>query len=78
MELPDTTGTLRERIDALEAHIISETLLRHRWNKSRTADELGLSRVGLRGKMDRYGLENVLPLKPRRTAEGRSGQKGGR
>ncbi len=77
-ELPETTGTLRERIDALEAHIISETLLRHRWNKSRTADELGLSRVGLRGKMDRYGLENVLPLKPRRTAEGRSGQKGGR
>ncbi len=36
-----------------------ETLIRHRWNKSRAAKELGLSRVGLRGKLERYGLENV-------------------
>jgi len=62
------TGTLRDRIDALEADIIRETLVRHRFNKSRTADELGLSRVGLRAKMERFGLENVHVLKPRRQA----------
>ena len=58
----------RDRIDALEADIIRETLVRHRFNKSRTADELGLSRVGLRAKMERFGLENVHVLKPRRQA----------
>ena len=31
--------------------------MRNRWNKSQTAQELGLSRVGLRNKMERYGLE---------------------
>ncbi|OQX41594.1 MAG: sigma-54-dependent Fis family transcriptional regulator [Candidatus Sedimenticola endophacoides] len=50
-------GTLKERVEALEARILRETLIRHRWNKSRAARELGLSRVRLRGKLDRYGLE---------------------
>jgi two-component system response regulator HupR/HoxA len=36
--------------------ILRETLTRHRWNKSRAAVELGLSRVGLRAKLDRYGI----------------------
>ncbi|KAB1082996.1 sigma-54-dependent Fis family transcriptional regulator [Neorhizobium galegae] len=60
------TGTLRDRIDALEANIIRDTLVRLHWNKSRTADELGLSRVGLRAKMQRYGLEKILVLIPNR------------
>ncbi len=51
------TGTLSERLDAIEAVLLRETLLRHRWNKTRAAKELGLSRVGLRGKMQRFGLE---------------------
>ncbi|MEY4737754.1 MAG: hypothetical protein RL302_2073 [Pseudomonadota bacterium] len=51
------TGTLSERLDAIEAMVLRETLLRHRWNKTRAATELGLSRVGLRGKMARFGLE---------------------
>ena len=33
------------------------TLTRLKWNKSRAAVELGLSRVGLRAKLDRYGIE---------------------
>lgn len=49
-------GTLRERIEAMEARILRETLTRLKWNKSRAADELGLSRVGLRSKLDRYGV----------------------
>jgi two-component system response regulator HupR/HoxA len=51
------SGTLGERLDAIEAMVLRETLLRHRWNKTRAAKELGLSRVGLRGKMQRFGLE---------------------
>lgn len=51
------TGTLQERLDAIEAAILKETLLRFRWNKTHTAKELGLSRVGLRNKMVRLGLE---------------------
>lgn len=50
------SGTLGERLDVIEAMLLRETLLRHRWNKTRAAQELGLSRVGLRGKMQRFGL----------------------
>lgn len=50
-------GTLKERMDQLEASVLRESLLRHRWNKTRAAQELGLSRVGLRAKLARYGLE---------------------
>ena len=51
------TGTLKDRVEQLEAQILKETLVRLRWNKTRAAEELGLSRVGLRGKLERYGLE---------------------
>ncbi len=54
-------GTLKDRVEALEARILRETLIRHRWNKSRAAKELGLSRVGLRSKLERYGLEQYVP-----------------
>jgi len=57
-------GTLKERIDSLESRILRESLIRHRWNKSRAAKELGLSRVGLRSKLERYGLEKVEQLDP--------------
>lgn len=49
-------GTLKDRVEWIEMRILRETLTRHRWNKSRAAAELGLSRVGLRAKLDRYGL----------------------
>jgi two-component system response regulator HupR/HoxA len=62
-DLGDLTGDLKERVCAMEARIIRETLIRHRWNKSQAARELGLSRVGLRAKLERYGLENVHPLR---------------
>ena len=52
-------GSLKDRIEALEARIVREVLIRHRWNKSRAAKELGLSRVGLRSKLERYGLEKA-------------------
>jgi two-component system response regulator HupR/HoxA len=49
-------GTLKDRVELIEMRILRETLTRHRWNKSRAAVELGLSRVGLRAKLDRYGV----------------------
>jgi two-component system response regulator HupR/HoxA len=51
-------GTLAERLDAIEAMILREAMLRLRWNKTRAAEELGLSRVGLRAKLQRFGLED--------------------
>jgi two-component system response regulator HupR/HoxA len=50
------TGTLKDRVELIEMRILRETLTRNRWNKSRAAAELGLSRVGLRAKLDRYGI----------------------
>jgi two-component system response regulator HupR/HoxA len=58
-DLAGLEGSLKDRVEALEARILRETLIRHRWNKSRAANELGLSRVGLRSKLERYGLEKV-------------------
>lgn len=49
-------GTLKDRVELIEMRILRETLTRHRWNKSRAAAELGLSRVGLRAKLERYGI----------------------
>jgi len=51
-------GSLKERMDQLEARVVKEVLVRQRWNKTRAAEELGLSRVGLRSKLARYGLES--------------------
>jgi two-component system response regulator HupR/HoxA len=50
-------GTLRERMEVLERRVIEETLVRQRWNRTRAAEELGLTRAGLRAKMARLGLE---------------------
>jgi two-component system response regulator HupR/HoxA len=50
------TGPLKDRVEAIEKRILREVLTRLKWNKSRAAQELGLSRVGLRAKLDRYGL----------------------
>jgi two-component system response regulator HupR/HoxA len=49
-------GSLQERLDMVEARILAQTIARCGWNKSLTARELGLSRVGLRAKLERYGI----------------------
>lgn len=48
--------TLKDKVESLEKSILNEALTRHRWNQSRAANELGLSRVGLANKIKRYGL----------------------
>lgn len=50
-------GTLKERVESLEMHMVSQSLLRNKWNHSRAARELGLSRVGLANKIKRYKLD---------------------
>ena len=52
-------GGLKERMEQLEALVVKEALIRNRWNKTHTAAELGLSRVGLRSKLSRYGLDKT-------------------
>ena len=50
---------LKEMVEALEQQMIQAVLTRNRWNQSRTASELGLSRAGLSNKIKRYGLESA-------------------
>jgi two-component system response regulator HupR/HoxA len=54
--IPGAGAGLRGQIDALETRLLDETLARHRGNVSRAAEELGLSRLGLRNKLARLGL----------------------
>lgn len=49
-------GALKDRVEVIEMRILRETLTRLRWNKSHAAAELGLSRVGLCAKLDRYRI----------------------
>ncbi len=53
-------GTLKEVIEKMESQVVSQSLLRNKWNYSKTAKELGLSRVGLANKIKRYNLEQTL------------------
>lgn len=50
-------ATLKDKVECLEKQVLSEVLTRHRWNQSRAANELGLSRVGLANKIKRYSLD---------------------
>ncbi len=49
--------TLKDRVEQLEVALVRAALEHHRWNHTRAADELGLSRVGLNNKLKRYGIE---------------------
>ena len=52
--------TLKDQVESLERHLVQDTLVRHRWNQSKAAKELGLSRVGLANKIRRYGLDAAV------------------
>lgn len=51
------TGKLKDALEELEKTMIREGLRRTKWNKSRLAKELGISRAGLIMKVDKYGLD---------------------
>jgi two-component system response regulator HupR/HoxA len=52
-------ATLKDKVESVEKRVVDEVLRRHRWNQSRAAKELGLSRVGLANKIKRYDLDNA-------------------
>ncbi len=54
--------TLKDRVEQLEVALVRAALELHKWNHTRAADELGLSRVGLNNKLKRYGLERREPV----------------
>ncbi|MCY1014244.1 sigma 54-interacting transcriptional regulator [Pyxidicoccus sp. MSG2] len=58
---PRAHGKLHEAVEALEREMIQQGLSRTRYNKSRLARELGISRSNLILKIARYGLDKGLP-----------------
>jgi two-component system response regulator HupR/HoxA len=59
-EVFDAKGTLKETVEHLEMQIVSKSLARNKWNYSKAARELGLSRVGLANKIKRYKIEQTF------------------
>ena len=51
-------GKLVEMVESLERKLIENALIKHKGNKTKAALDLGLSRLGLRKKMIRYGMED--------------------
>jgi transcriptional regulator with PAS, ATPase and Fis domain len=51
--------TLREVVEDVERQMILDVLVQTKWNKTRAAEILGLSRLGLRKKIERYRLEGA-------------------
>ncbi len=53
---PNGKGNLKDHVEALERTLIEKSLQEFSGNISKAADRLGLSRVGLRAKIERYDL----------------------
>ena len=49
-------GDLRATVEEMERRLVLDALTKHQWNKTRAAQDLGLSRKGLKNKIARYGL----------------------
>ncbi|WP_455388679.1 sigma-54 dependent transcriptional regulator [Petrachloros mirabilis] len=72
MNLLHSSGTLKQKVERLEAQLVTQTLLRFRWNQSKVAKELGLSRVGLANKIRRYKLATTPSGETPHARSGRS------
>lgn len=57
------SGKLKDALEELEKTMIKEGLRRTKWNKSRLAKELGISRAGLIMKVEKYGLDKRKMLR---------------
>jgi transcriptional regulator with GAF, ATPase, and Fis domain len=54
---PGTTLSLKDMVTDVEKRVILQVLTENNWNRSRTAELLGLSRQGLLKKIARFGLK---------------------
>ncbi len=63
--VPTSTRRLGEARANAERDLIADALARNRWNKTRAAAELGISRRNLIRKVERYNLEPRLRPRPR-------------
>jgi two-component system response regulator HupR/HoxA len=54
--IEEESGQLKHHLERIEAQLIRAAMLRHKGNKTHVAEELGLTRVGLRMKLMRLGL----------------------
>ena len=52
---------MREAVEDLECRMIRAALARTGGNKTRAAEQLGLSRLGLRKKMQRFEIDTPAP-----------------
>ncbi len=52
----EDSSLLKHQLERVEAQLLRAAMARHRGNKTHVADELGLTRVGLRMKLMRLGL----------------------
>lgn len=57
ISLPNLNGSLKDQVEQLEKQLLIRVLNRFNWNKSQAASHLGLSRVGLANKIERYELQ---------------------
>ena len=53
-------ATLKDVVEKMERQIVSKSLARNRWNYTKVAKDLGLSRVGLANKIKRYKIGHAL------------------
>ena len=65
-------GKLKDAMEELEKAMIKEGLRRTKWNKSKLAKELGISRAGLIMKVEKYGLDKRKGMR-----DGEGGPAGG-
>ena len=54
----DESGQLKPHLERVEAQFIRDAMQRYQGNKTHVAEALGLTRVGLRMKLARLGLDN--------------------
>jgi transcriptional regulator with GAF, ATPase, and Fis domain len=66
LDLPTdpTERDSRSNLDAIERRTIEHVMAQTRWNESRAADRLGLTRTQLYGRLRKYELERPTATRP--------------
>lgn len=57
VKAPNDSRSLKDVLEQIQQKMIVETLHKHKWNKTKAAEELGVTRRGLLKMIDRLGLD---------------------